>query len=71
MNDLLWLLCLSLYVVLVIQIYATCSFTEDTIALYIMQLERQFPSSGHSDGCLQLHVFLSVSMMLSSLISFD
>ena len=37
---------------------------ENTVALYIMQLERQFPSSGHLDGCLQLHVFLSESMML-------
>ena len=26
---------------------ATCSFSDDTVALYIMQLERQFPSSGH------------------------
>ena len=49
--------------VLVIRLYATCSFSEDTVVLYIMQLERQFPLSGHLDGCLQLHVFLSVSMM--------
>ena len=46
MNDLLWLLYLSLYVVLVNPIYATCSFSKDTVALYMMQLERQFPSIG-------------------------
>ena len=28
------------------------SFSEDTVALYIMQLERQFPSSGHLVDCL-------------------
>ena len=63
LNDLLWLLYLSLNVVLVNPIYATCSFSKDTVALYMMQLERQFPSSGHLVGCLQLHVFLLGSMM--------
>ena len=57
-NDLLWLLYLSLNFTLVNPIYATCSFSKDTVALYVMQLERQFPSSGHLVGCLQLHVFL-------------
>ena len=55
LNDLLWLLYPSLYVVLVNPVYATCSFSEETVALYMMQLERQFPSSGHLVGCLQLH----------------
>ena len=55
LNDLLWLLYLSLDVVLVNPIYATCSFSEDTVALYTMQLERHFLSSGHLVGCLQLH----------------
>ena len=70
LNDLLWLLCLSLDVVLVNPIYATCSFSKDTVALYMMQLERQFPSSGHLVGCLQLHVFLLGSMMFFSFIIF-
>ena len=43
--------------------YATCSFSEDTIALHTMQIERQFPSNGHLVGCLQLYVFLLGSMM--------
>ena len=34
LNDLLWLLYLSLNVVLVNPIYATCSFSKDTVALY-------------------------------------
>ena len=55
LNDLLWLLYLSLNVVLVNPIYATCSFSNETVALYMMQLERQFPSSWHLFGCLQLH----------------
>ena len=33
-------------------------FSKDTVALYMMQLERQFPSSGHLVGCLQLHVII-------------
>ena len=70
MNDLLWLLYLSLNVVLVNPIYATCSFSKDTVALYMMQLERQFPSSGHLVGCLQLHVFLLGSMMFFSIYDF-
>ena len=59
----LWLLYLSLKVVLVNPMYATCSFSEDTVALHTMQLERQYPVSGHLIGCLQLHVFLLGSMM--------
>ena len=35
-----------------------------------MQLERQFPSSGHLVGCLQLHVFLLGSMMFFSIYYF-
>ena len=46
---------------LVNPIYATCSFSKDTVALYMMQLERQFPSSGHLVGCLQLHVFTCIT----------
>ena len=38
-------------------------FSGDTVALYMMQLERQFLSIGHLNGCLQLHFFLSVLMM--------
>ena len=53
---------------LVNPIYATCSFTDDTVALYIMLLERQFPSSGQLDGYLRLHIFLLGSMMFSSFI---
>ena len=70
LNDLLWLLYLSLDVVLVNPMYATCSFSENTVALYAMQLERQFPSSGHLVGCLQLHVFLLGSMMFFPFIIF-
>ena len=70
LNDLLWLLYLSLNVVLVNPIYATCSFSKDTVALYMMQLERQFPSSGHLVGCLQLHIFLLGSMMFYPFIIF-
>ena len=68
----IWLLYLSLNVVLVNfnPIYATCSFSKDTVALYMMQLERQFPSSGHLVGCLQLHVFLLGSMMFFSIYYF-
>ena len=65
LNDLLWLLYLSLNVVLVNPIYATCSFSKDTVALYIMQLERQFPSSGHLVGCLQLHVSIRINDVFS------
>ena len=36
LNDLLWLLYLSLNVVLVNPIYATCSFSKDTVALYML-----------------------------------
>ena len=68
LNDLLWLLYLSLNVVLVNPIYATCSFSKDTVALYMMQLEWQFPSSVHLVGCLQLHVFLLGSMMFFHLL---
>ena len=70
LNDLLWLLCLPLYVVLVNPLYATCSFSNDTVALHMMQLERQFPSSGQLLGCLQLHVFLLGSMMFFPFIFF-
>ena len=38
-------------------------FSKDTVALYMMQQQRQFPSSGHLVGCLQLHVFPLGSMM--------
>ena len=38
-------------------------FSKDTVALYTMQPERQFPSSGHLVGSLQLHVFLLGSIM--------
>ena len=55
---------------LVNPIYATCSFSKDTVALYMMQVERQFPSSGHLVGCLQLHVFLLGSMMFFSIYYF-
>ena len=44
--------------------------TPDTPTLYIMQLERQFPSSENLDGCLQLRVFLSASMIFFSFIIF-
>ena len=54
--------------VIVIQIYATCSLSDDNVALYIMQLERQFPSSRHLDGYLQLHISLPASMMFFSFI---
>ena len=57
------LLYLSLNAILVNPIYATCSFYKDTVALYMMQLVRQFLSSGHLVGYLQLHVFLLGSMM--------
>ena len=70
LNDLLWLSYLSLNVVLVNPIYATCSFSKDTVALYMMQIERQFPSSGHLVGCLQLHVFLLGSIMFFPFIIF-
>ena len=41
--------------VLDIPINATCSFlTTQSVSVYIMHLERQFPSSGHLDGCLQI-----------------
>ena len=66
----LWLLYLSLHFVLVIPVYATCSFSEDMVALYMMQLERQFTSSGHLVGCLQSHVFQPGSMMFFSFIIF-
>ena len=69
MNDLLWSLYLYLYVVLVNPMYATC-FSKDTVALYIMQLERQFPSSGHLVGSLQLYVFLLGTMMFFSIYNF-
>ena len=68
LNDLLWLLYLSLNFVFIIPIYVTCSFSEDTVALYLMQIERQFPSSGYLDGCLQLHIFQSSSMFFSFII---
>ena len=68
LNDLLWLLYPSLDVVLVNPMNATCSFSEDTVALHTMQLDRQFPSSGHLVDCLQLHVFLLGSMMLFHLL---
>ena len=45
-------------------------FSEDTVALYTKQLERQFPSSGHLVSCLQLHVFLLGSMMFFQFIIF-
>ena len=66
----LWLLYLSINVALVNQIYATCSFSKDTVALYMMQLERQFTFSGHLVGYLQLHVFLLGSMMFFPFIIF-
>ena len=70
LNDLLCLLYLSLNVVHVNPIYATCSFSKDTVALYAMQLENQFPFSGHLVGCLQLHVFLLGSMIFFPFIIF-
>ena len=45
LNDLLCVLYLSLDFVPVIPIYETCSFSEDSVALYVMQLDRQFLSS--------------------------
>ena len=63
LNDLLWLLYLSLNSLLVIPIYEVCSFSEDIATLYIMQLERQFQCSGHLDGCLQSHVFVAALLM--------
>ena len=68
LNDLLWLLYLSLDFVLVILIYETCSFSEDTVALYIIQLQNKKISSKHLDGCLQLHVFVAASMLFFSFI---
>ena len=59
LNDLFWLLYLSLNVVLVNPMYATCSFSADTVALYTIQLERHIPSSGHLVCCQQLHVVMS------------
>ena len=41
--------------VIVIPIYETHSFSENTVALYIMQLEKQFPSSGNIVSCVQLY----------------
>ena len=35
-------------------------FLEDTVALYIMKLERQFPPIGHLHCDLQLLVFVAV-----------
>ena len=68
LNDLLWLLYLSFCFVLINPTYATCSFFDDSVALYTMHLERQFHSSGHLDGCLQLHVFQLGSMIFLSFI---
>ena len=70
LNDLLCLLYLSLKDVLVNPKYATCSFSNNTVALYMMQLERQFQSSGQLVGCLQLHVFLLGSIMFFPFIFF-
>ena len=64
LNDLTWLLYLSLYLVPIIPIYISYSFSDDGVAFCIMQLERQFPSCRHLDGCLQLHVFVAVLMFL-------
>ena len=64
LNDLLWLLYMSLDIVHVIPINTTCSFSDDAVVLCTMQLERQLPFSGHLDGYLQLHVSLSASIML-------
>ena len=47
LNDSLWLLYLSFDLVLFISIYEIDSLAEDAVDLYIMQLERKFPSSGH------------------------
>ena len=33
-------------------------FSVDTVALYVVQLERQFSSRRHSVSCLQFHVFV-------------
>ena len=68
LNDFLLKLYLSINYVLVIPIYETCSFSEDTVAVYNMHLENQFPSSRHLDGCLQLHVFVAVLMLFLSFI---
>ena len=54
---------MSVNFVLVIPIYENFSFSEDAVALYIIQLKSQFMSSGHLDGCLQLHVFVAALMM--------
>ena len=45
-------------------------FLKDTVALYMMQIERKFPSSGHLVGCLQLHVFPLGSIMFFPFIIF-
>ena len=68
LNDMLSYLFVD--VVLVNPMYATCSFSEDTLALHTMQLERQFLSSGHIVSCLQLPFFLLGSMMLLPFIIF-
>ena len=59
LNNLLCLFCLTSNFALVIPVYETCSLTKEKAALYIIQLERQFQSSGHLVGCLQLHVFVA------------
>ena len=70
LNDLLSLLYMSLYYLLVIQIFVTCFLSENKVALHVMQLERQLPSNGHLACCLQLHVYCSCTGNIFSFIIF-
>ena len=72
----IWVVIVSVVIfVLVIQIYETCYYSENTVALHVMQLERQLLSSDHLVGCLKLHVFVAALMFLLiyciCIISFD
>ena len=48
--------------------YETCSLSEDTVALHIMQLDRQFPSRRQANCFLQLYVFAAALVSLSFII---
>ena len=39
-------------------------FSKDTVALYMMQLERQFLSSGNLVGCLHIYIYTHIYMYI-------
>ena len=53
---------MSLNFLPVIPIYEIRAFSKHTVALYIMQQERQFPNSGQLDCLMQLYVFVAAFM---------